>query len=63
MLSSLVDSSGPPRHDLIVDAITDNARRTVADGYGEFPIDAMCRELGKIPDVIASHETRAVAET
>ncbi len=46
----------------IVDAITGHARRTVADGYGEFPIEAMCRELRKIPDVMASHAKSAIAD-
>jgi hypothetical protein len=28
----------------IVDAITGHRRNTVADGYGEFPVDALLRE-------------------
>ena len=33
----------------IVDAITGHRRRTVADTYGEFPIEALHREISKIP--------------
>jgi len=33
----------------IVNAITGHHRKTVADSYGEFPIEAMYRELCKIP--------------
>lgn len=36
----------------IVDAITGHRRKTVADGYGEFPVDALSRELKKIPPVL-----------
>ncbi|MCU4181788.1 site-specific integrase [Bosea sp. BH3] len=40
------------RHGLapdIVDAITGHQRKTVADTYGEFPMEALHRELSKIP--------------
>lgn len=40
------------RHGLapdIVDAITGHQRKTVADTYGEFPMDALHREISKIP--------------
>ena len=33
----------------ILDAMTGHGRKTVADTYGEFPPDAMFRELSKIP--------------
>ena len=33
----------------IVNAITGHLRKTVADSYGEFPIDAHFREIAKIP--------------
>jgi integrase len=33
----------------ILDAMTGHGRKTVADTYGEFPPDAMLRELEKIP--------------
>jgi integrase len=33
----------------IVNAITGHHRKTVADSYGEFPIDALFREITKIP--------------
>jgi len=33
----------------ILDAITGHQRKTVADTYGEFPIEALFRELQKIP--------------
>jgi integrase len=33
----------------ILDAMTGHGRKTVADTYGEFPPDAMLRELRKIP--------------
>ncbi len=36
----------------IVDAITGHRRKTVADGYGEFPVDALFRELKKIPPLV-----------
>jgi integrase len=42
------------RHGLAIDianAITGHHRKTVADGYGEFPIEALYRELVKIPPV------------
>lgn len=42
------------RHGLapdIVDAITGHGRKTVADTYGEFPMEALYRELVKIPAV------------
>lgn len=35
----------------LVDAITGHARRTVADGYGEFPMTALHREILKIPSI------------
>jgi len=35
----------------IVNAITGHHRKTVADSYGEFPIDALYRELCKIPKI------------
>jgi hypothetical protein len=40
------------RHGLmpdIVNAITGHHKKTVADSYGEFPIEALHRELLKIP--------------
>ncbi len=40
------------RHGLapdIVDAITGHQRKTVADTYGEFPMEALYREISKIP--------------
>ena len=40
------------RHGLagdIMDAMTGHGRKTVADTYGEFPLEAMMRELAKIP--------------
>jgi hypothetical protein len=40
------------RHGLavdILDAMTGHGRKTVADTYGDFPPDAMLRELSKIP--------------
>jgi integrase len=33
----------------IVNAITGHLRKTVADSYGEFPMDALFREIAKIP--------------
>jgi integrase len=33
----------------LVNAITGHFRKTVADSYGEFPIDALFREIAKIP--------------
>ncbi|MGJ5065249.1 site-specific integrase [Bradyrhizobium oligotrophicum] len=42
------------RHGLavdILDAMTGHGRKTVADTYGEFPPEAMLRELSKIPQV------------
>lgn len=35
----------------ILDAMTGHGRKTVADTYGEFPPDAMVRELAKIPTI------------
>jgi hypothetical protein len=35
----------------IVNAITGHHRKTVADSYGEFPIEALFRELCKIPKI------------
>ena len=43
------------RHGLaqdILEAITGHGRKTVADMYGEFPVDALYRELSKIPYVL-----------
>jgi integrase len=40
------------RHGLdtsIIDAVTGHSRRTVSDTYGEFPVEALARELSKIP--------------
>jgi hypothetical protein len=40
------------RHGLapdLVDAISGHAKRSVADAYGEYPADALYRELIKIP--------------
>lgn len=42
------------RHGLmpdIVNAITGHHRKTVADSYGEFPVEALYREISKIPAV------------
>ncbi|MGH8614215.1 MAG: DUF6538 domain-containing protein [Gammaproteobacteria bacterium] len=42
------------RHELMSDianAITGHHRKTVADSYGEFPIEALYRELCKIPKI------------
>lgn len=42
------------RHGLatdLVDALTGHARRTVADRYGEYPIEALQREIEKIPAI------------
>lgn len=42
------------RHGLakdILEAITGHGRKTVADSYGEFPVEALLRELSKIPAV------------
>jgi hypothetical protein len=35
----------------IANAITGHHRKTVADSYGEFPIEALYRELCKIPKI------------
>ena len=35
----------------IVNAITGRHRKTVANSYGEFPVEALYRELSKIPAV------------
>jgi len=35
----------------IVNALTGHHRKTVADSYGEFPVEALYRELSKIPPV------------
>jgi integrase len=35
----------------ILDAMTGHGRETVADTYGEFPPEAMLRELSKIPEL------------
>jgi hypothetical protein len=35
----------------IVNAITGHHRKTIADAYGEFPVEALFRELSKIPPV------------
>jgi integrase len=37
----------------ITDAITGHRRRTVADRYGEFPVETLARELARIPDLDA----------
>lgn len=47
----------------IVDAITGHARRSVADGYGEFPMVALQRELHKIPDLIRGRANSANIES
>lgn len=42
------------RHGLakdILEAITGHGRKTVADSYGEFPVEALLRELSKIPAI------------
>ncbi|SCY47093.1 site-specific integrase [Microvirga guangxiensis] len=42
------------RHGLapdIVDALVGHQRRTVGDGYGEFPVEALLRELKKVPEL------------
>ena len=36
----------------ILDAMTGHGRKTVADTYGEFPVEAMFRELSKIPAIV-----------
>ena len=35
----------------ILDAMTGHGRKTVADTYGEYPPEAMLRELSKIPNL------------
>jgi integrase len=40
----------------LIDAITGHRKRTVADGYGEFPMRALKRELDKIPVLSLSPE-------
>ncbi|WP_425907509.1 DUF6538 domain-containing protein [Nitrobacter sp. TKz-YC02] len=40
----------------LIDAITGHRKRTVADGYGEFPMPALKRELDKIPALSLSLE-------
>jgi integrase len=35
----------------LVNALTGHHRKTVADSYGEFPIESLYRELSKIPSV------------
>ena len=35
----------------ILDAITGHGARSVADSYGEFPVEALHRELSKIPEL------------
>jgi len=35
----------------IANAITGHFRKTVADSYGEFPIEGLYRELRKIPKI------------
>lgn len=37
--------------DNVVNAITGHFRKSVADAYGEFPVEALYRELCKIPEV------------
>jgi hypothetical protein len=39
----------------IINAITGHGRKTVADSYGEFPMEALYRELLKIPDIDLSN--------
>jgi integrase len=42
------------RYDLapdIVNALTGHGRKTVADAYGDFPIQALSRELRKLPEI------------
>jgi len=51
------------RHGLAIDlanAITGHLRKTVADGYGEYPPEALYRELVKIPAVGAGNGERSV---
>jgi hypothetical protein len=36
----------------IVNAITGYGRKSVADSYGEYPVDALYREISKIPDLL-----------
>jgi integrase len=38
----------------IVNALTGHHRKTVADSYGEFPVEALYREVSKIPPVAPS---------
>jgi NAD(P)-dependent dehydrogenase (short-subunit alcohol dehydrogenase family) len=41
-----------PRIDVLINnALTGHHRKTIADCYGEFPIEALYRELTKIPPV------------
>jgi hypothetical protein len=35
----------------VANALTGHHRKTVADSYGEFPIEALYRELCKIPKI------------
>ena len=35
----------------ILDAITGHGNRSAADSYGEFPVEALFREISKIPKV------------
>jgi hypothetical protein len=41
----------------IVDAIAGHGPRSVGDSYGEFPIEALKRELEKLPNVLAAKPT------
>jgi integrase len=41
----------------LVDAITGHARKSVADGYGEYPLEALLRELMKIPYIINAEQS------
>lgn len=54
------------RHGLapdIVDAITGHGRKTVADTYGEFPMEALYRELVKIPAISLNLANKGEAAT
>jgi hypothetical protein len=60
---------GPPKaeqHGLaddIANAITGHRRKTVADSYGEYPIEALFRELVKIPAIKAKVANLGTTET
>jgi integrase len=54
------------RHGLmpdIVNAITGHHRKTVADTYGEFPIEALYRELLKLPLIRIEHDLSSDLQT